>query len=191
MIYDSNRGLGVFARDNVTIENILFTDIIIRNRLHSGHWWGNGEPIHVSTIPQQENIPGGDIKNIRFNNIIADSETGIIVWGSEYNRIQDIQFHNIQLHIHNSPLAADYGGNIDLRPSFPASKMLFSFDLPGVYIQNTDGISIRDFELKWDEDVPEYHVYGLQLKDVTDFFMDDESTFPSRPGSGLSDIKRN
>ncbi len=185
VIYDSNRGLGVFARDGVTIENILFTDIIIRNRIHSGHWWGNGEPIHVSTVPQNEGIAGGDLKNIRFNNIIADSETGIIVWGSEYNRIKDIQFHNVQLNIHKSKLDMEYGGNIDLRPSFPDSLKIFSFDLPGMYIQQADDISIRDFKLTWDEDVAEYFTHGIHLKDVTGFYIDNQSKYPSRPGSNL------
>ena len=30
------------------IENILFSDIVIRSHLVTGHWWGQAEPIHVS-----------------------------------------------------------------------------------------------------------------------------------------------
>jgi len=189
VIYDSNRGIGVFARDDASIENIYFDNIIIRNRLHSGHWWGNGEPVHVSTIPQFEGKRGGDITNIRFSNITADSETGMLVWGSEYNRITDVQFHDIDLHIHTSPLAATYGGNVDLRPALHDKDKIFAMDLPGLYVQKTDGVTIRNFQLEWDNDVPEYHTYGIQLKDVTGFNIDKISSTPSRPGSGLPDIR--
>ncbi len=191
VIYDSNRGLGVFARDDASIENIYFDNIIIRNRLHSGHWWGNGEPVHVSTIPQFEDMDGGDISNIRFSNITADSETGMIVWGSDHNRISDIEFHDIDLHIHTSPLAASYGGNIDLRPALDDRHKLFESDLPGLYIQKTDGVNVRNFQLKWDSDVPAYHTFGIQLVEVTGFDIDEISKTPARPGSGLPAIKNN
>lgn len=46
----SNRGIGVFARDNSSIENVMFDNIIMQTRLHSGHWWGKGEPIHISYV---------------------------------------------------------------------------------------------------------------------------------------------
>lgn len=189
VIYDSNRGIGVFARDNADIEHIFFDNIIIRNRIHSGHWWGNGEPIHVSTMPQQAGLPGGDIRDIRFSNIIADSETGILVWGSDLNRISDISFSKVKLNIHRSDLAEEYGGNVDLRPVLEEKDMIFAFDIPGMYVQNTDGLSVSEFELNWDDDVPEYHTYGIELKDVRDHYIDARSSFGSRPGSGLPALK--
>lgn len=190
VIYDSNRGVGVFARDGVSIENIYFDNIIIRNRLHSGHWWGNGEPIHVSTVPRLEGKKGGDITNIRFSNISADSENGILIWGSEDNRIKDIQFHNVSLNIHNSPLAASYGGNVDLRPAIKNEDKVFKFDIPGLYAQNTDGLTIRNFQLEWDDEVADYHTYGIELNDVSGFDIDKISSYPSRPGSGLPGLKK-
>jgi polygalacturonase len=66
VIYNSNRGLGVFSRDDGSIENILFSNITIQNRLHAGHWWDNGEPIHVSAIKQDPKIPAG-LKILEFN----------------------------------------------------------------------------------------------------------------------------
>jgi len=53
VIYDSNRGIGVFSREQGSIDNILFSDITIKNHLYTGHWRGNGEPIHVSAINRQ------------------------------------------------------------------------------------------------------------------------------------------
>jgi polygalacturonase len=190
VIYDSNRGVAVFARDDATIENIYFNNIIIRNRLHSGHWWGNGEPIHVSTIPQTAGMKGGNIKNIRFSNITADSETGIIIWGSEENRIENIEFHDIDLHIRKSNLSDSYGGNVDLRPTLKDENKLFKFDLPGIYIQKSDDILIRNLQLSWDNNVPDYHTYGIELNDVTGFDIDQKSRYPSRPGSFLPSLKK-
>jgi polygalacturonase len=48
VIHDSNRGIGVFQRGAGSIENVTFTNVVVRTRLHTGDWWGNGEPIHVS-----------------------------------------------------------------------------------------------------------------------------------------------
>ncbi len=189
VIYDSNRGIGIFARDNADIDNIIFDNIIIRNRIHSGHWWGNGEPIHISTLPQFEGMAGGNISDVRFSNIIADSETGILIWGSDFNRISDLEFHNIRLNIHNSKLSDSYGGNVDLRPALKDEDKLFKFDLPGFYARNTDGIVMKNFRLKWDEDVASYFTYGIELNNVSGFDIDNTSSYPSRPGSGLPDLK--
>ena len=48
VIRNSNRGLGLFVRQEGSIENVLFNNIVIQTRLHTGHWWGKGEPIHLS-----------------------------------------------------------------------------------------------------------------------------------------------
>ena len=82
VIQDSNRGIGIFNRDRANIENIIFNNIIIQTRLHEGNWWGQGEPIHISSIKQDPNIEVGYIKNISFSNIKATSEAGIVFYSS-------------------------------------------------------------------------------------------------------------
>jgi polygalacturonase len=37
VIYGSNRGIGVFAHDEASIENLIFSNFIIQTRLHNGH----------------------------------------------------------------------------------------------------------------------------------------------------------
>ena len=54
VIRNSNRGLGLFVRQEGSIENVLFNNIVIQTRLHTGHWWGKGEPIHLSVLPEQK-----------------------------------------------------------------------------------------------------------------------------------------
>ena len=41
------RGLGVFVRGAGGVENVVFSDILIRTRLLTGHWWGKAEPLLV------------------------------------------------------------------------------------------------------------------------------------------------
>jgi polygalacturonase len=188
VIYDSNRGIGVFERDTASIRNVLFSGIIIRNRLHSGHWWGNGEPIHVSSIARSKDITSGQIRNIRFSNVIANSETGVLLWGGYQSALKDIIFDRVQLHIRNSPLAATYGGNFDLRPSPDLKYAIFKHDIPGFFARNVDNLKIEEFNLTWDSDVADYHSYGFEGENIIGLDIDSQSSFPAAPGSGKKDI---
>ena len=162
-IYDSNRGIGVFARDSADITNIHFDNIIIQNRLHTGHWWGNGEPIHVSTIPQQEGISSGKIKNIRFSNISAESESGIVVFSYKDDYMEDIFFNNIKLLIKKGKHAEQYGGNLDFRPVWDKKWAILINEIPGLLTHNVKNITIKDFDLTWGEEIPEYHTHGMEF----------------------------
>jgi polygalacturonase len=168
VIYGSNRGIGVFARDEGSIENILFSDIIIETRLHSGHWWGNGEPIHVSAIAQSDGIPAGIVRNIKFSNIIACSETGIVIYGTGETHCYDISLKNIYLTIRKSKLEDTYGGNFDLRPTLRHDQALFSHDIPGIYAGFTDGLTIEDFSLVWEDNLATYYTNGIYCENFTD-----------------------
>jgi hypothetical protein len=116
VIFDSNRGLAVNVQGSNSIENVLFSDIVIQTRLVTGHWWGKGEPIQVSAVPWDPKIKQiGRIKNVRFRNITAESPSGVIVYGCEQSIIQDLLFQGVKLRINRSPLQESYGGNFDLR----------------------------------------------------------------------------
>ncbi len=164
VIYDSNRGLGVFSRDRGSIENILFSDITIKNRMHSGHWWGNGEPIHVSAINEFPGIPAGPVKNVRFRNIIAESENGILIYGTEESIISDVLLENVSIKISAGQHSAGYGGNFDLRPVYPTELGIFKHDIPALYSQYTDGLTIDGLEVKWGEKLPEYMSHAIECK---------------------------
>lgn len=168
IIHGSNRGIGLFARDEGSIENIHFSNIIIESRLHNGQWWGNGEPIHISAINQNTGRSLGTIKNIHFDNITAVSEQGIVIYGDEESRIENITLDNINLAIVDGKESKDYGGNIDLRPTADPNTRLFKQDLAALYCQKTDGLKISDFNLKWGDNLEDYFTYGVECSDVTD-----------------------
>ncbi|MCK5462938.1 MAG: right-handed parallel beta-helix repeat-containing protein [Bacteroidales bacterium] len=182
VIYESNRGLGVFSRDAGSIENILFSNITIQNRLHSGHWWGNGEPIHVSAIKQDPEIPAGPVKNIRFRNIIAESESGIVIYGTKVSPIKNVLLENVSIRLKAGKYSTTYGGNFDLRPVYNTNLGIFKHDIPAVYSQQTEGLKIKEFTVSWDKDLPDYMTHAIYCTDFSNLTLDGFYGASARPG---------
>ncbi len=187
VIHDSNRGVGVFSRDDGFIENILFSNITIQNRIHSGHWWGNGEPIHVSAIKQDPQIPAGPIRNIRFRNIIAESENGIVIYGTEESPISDLWLEDVSIRISSGRNSETYGGNFDLRPVYDRDLGIFKHDIPALYSQYTDGLTIREFHVEWGENLPDYMSHAIYCKEYENLTICDFDGRASKPG--IKDIE--
>jgi polygalacturonase len=110
VISSSNRGIGIQNRDEGSVENVIFSNMIIESRLFDDIWWGKSEPIYVTAFnrnpdavkrfPQngvQKDV--GKVKNIRFQNILCESENGVYISGSQANRPEDILLENISLEI--------------------------------------------------------------------------------------------
>ena len=193
VIYDSNRGLGVFSRDDGSIENILFSDITIQNRLHSGHWWGNGEPIHVSAIKQDPDIPAGPVKNIRFRNILAESESGIVIYGTDESHVTDVLLENVSIKISRGLNSDSYGGNFDLRPVYTKDLGIFAHDIPALYSQYTDGLKILGLNVQWESDLPDYMSHAIYCKRFNNLFIKDFHGTPAistLPAINLLDGKK-
>ncbi|MGK7396676.1 MAG: glycoside hydrolase family 28 protein [Candidatus Cyclobacteriaceae bacterium M3_2C_046] len=172
IIYGSNRGIGIFAHDETDIEELIFSNIIIETRLHSGQWWGNGEPIHLSSISRFPDQPVGVIKNVQFHNVIATSEHGIILYGHEQSPMENISFENIQLKIKKGKETMAYGGNFDLRPAADISMQLFAHDIPGLYARYVNGLDIEDFSLEWEPDLPEFFTHGIEAEYVKELKLE-------------------
>jgi hypothetical protein len=172
VISESNRGIGIFAHDSSSIEELIFSNIIIETRLHNGQWWGHGEPIHLSAISRFEGEPAGKIKDVQFNNITATGEQGIIIYGHQESHMEDIRFNNVHLRLKKGKETMDYGGNFDLRPSASPDKQIFEHDIPGIYAQYVDKLTIRDFDLKWGDNLPAFFTNGIECINVRDLFLE-------------------
>jgi polygalacturonase len=166
VIYNSNRGVGIFSRDTGTIEHILFDNIIIQTRIFSGDWWGKGEPIHISAISQDSTKKAGKISDINFSNITADAETGIIFWSDADSLMEDIRLNNVSLRIKNSSIADTYGGNIDLRPAARKKDKVFQHDIPGIYCYNFKNLVIKNTQVSWKDSMAGYFTHALQLENI-------------------------
>lgn len=195
-IYDSNRGIGIFAHQDGSIENVSFSDISIETRLHTGDWWGNGEPIHISVI--EGAIPEnrlGTIQNVRFRNINAIGENGILMYGIEEGSISDITIEGLRLHLRNGNLQDEYGGNFDLRPTVEIGQNIFAHDIPGIFMKYVDGVQIRSTVISWEAGMHRFFRHGIWLEDFRDITFDQiraaaprsgEEVFYLKNGAGLS-----
>lgn len=175
----SNRGIGMFARNGSNIDNVLFDNIIINTHIFSGHWWGKGEPIHISAVRDAENGFAGTIKNIRFRNIIATAETGILIQGSKSGAIENISFDDLHLHIVDGKYVNDYGGNFDLRPAFPIDSAIFKHDIPGFYAQHADHLEISNVHIDWDAHLASFFTNGIFVDHYNDLSIDHAFVSPA------------
>jgi hypothetical protein len=173
VIRDSNRGIGLFVRQEGSIENVLFNNIVIQTRLHTGHWWGKGEPIHISVLPERESIAKlGRIRNVTFSNILADSESGAVIWAQEPGRIEDITFNQLRLNVHKGPLSTSYGGNIDLRPAYDLKWAIFQHELAGIFCHGANGLTLHQIAIRWDAAGPEYYTSALWCENTSRVVID-------------------
>ena len=172
IITRSNRGIGIFARDAGSIENIIFSNIVIETRLHTGDWWGNGEPIHLSAVRLTKDVTLGGIRNVKLQNIIATGESGMVLYGTDESIIENVSFENVTLHIADSPLNAVGGGNFDLRPVLDPNLQLFSHDIPGLFARYVRGLRLRDFDLTWGAVTQSFFTHGIEISDFDGVTID-------------------
>jgi polygalacturonase len=168
-ITNSSRGIGIFLRDVGSLENITFSDMTIETQMHTGDWWGNGEPIHISAVRGKENVKLGTIKNVEFNNITCKGENGILLYSSDQNLIQDVRFNHVSMEFVNSKLNSVMGGNIDLRGCLDEHEQLFESNIPGLLAHNVTGLTLNDFKLTWDSTINQpYFTNGIEVNNFRD-----------------------
>lgn len=171
-ITNSNRGIGLFVRDQGSIENVIVSNLIVDTRLHTGDWWGNGEPIHLSAVRLTKDVPLGKIRNISFQNVVCRSESGILIYGSSESVVENVSMENVTLHIADSPLNETGGGNYDLRPVLDEKLQLFAHDIAGLHAQYVKNFRIRDFRLSWDSVKTPFFTHGLDIENFEGVVID-------------------
>jgi hypothetical protein len=175
-IYYSNRGIGIFQRQKGDMENMIFSNIVIHTRLHTGGWWGHGEPIHISSIPGLGSKTTGSISHVHFSHIVAESESGIVIYATGTGLIHDVYFDDVDLTIKAGPLSSTYGGNIDLRPANDPALAIFRHDLPALYSEFADRVRIDNLHVHWGKGLPAYftkavecdHAEATDVRNVTE-----------------------
>jgi len=189
LIIYSNRGIGIFVKHDEVIEDLLFNNIVINTRLHTG-FWGIGEPIHISEIPlgtwygvPQNLAKFGIVRNIRFSNINIVSENCITLYAFHKNSIQNIDFTNIRHYFKNSPFNNVRGGNFELRPAFDNKYAVFKHDIPALYAKGVTGLRISQYDLDCDKDLPEFYTNAIFCEDFKDVRIDGFSGTKLNPGS--------
>lgn len=112
IIRASNRGLGIQNRDEGTVTRVTFENIQLECHLFSEVWWGQAEPIYVTSFPRAVGnhkdagwrFPKGatkgscgEVSHITFRNILAQSENGCYIGGDTTDKVNNITLENVQL----------------------------------------------------------------------------------------------
>ena len=165
-ITNSNRGIGIFTRGEGSIENVTISQVTIETRLHTGDWWGNGEPIHISAVPGEKDVKPGKIKNVTFRDVTCTGENGILIYGCKETPIEDIRFENLTFNMIGSKLNATSGGNIDLRGAL-GDKQLFESELSAFGASNIKNLALNNVTIDWNDADREFFKYAMHINDFT------------------------
>jgi hypothetical protein len=115
LIWDSNAGLSIQARDEGTISNVTFRNIIINGTRQWpglanasgqewGGWWGSGENIWISTMPRTATSIPGRVQNITFENVWGVGQNANFLSGrSPGNTVLGVRMINVTLVIDRWP----------------------------------------------------------------------------------------
>jgi polygalacturonase len=178
-IFDSNCGINITVRDSGSVQNVNFTNIRIETRMHTGDWWGNGEPIKISALRGVSGNKIGIIKNIHFNNITCRGENAILMYASEETKLQNIYFTNFDFILRKSALEKVSGGNFDLRPNLIPGKEIYKSDVPVIYIENAENIFFDQGTIGWDGVKESHYTYAIEAVRVYNMKLNNMTAFPS------------
>ncbi|MFD2078137.1 Glycosyl hydrolases family 28 [Actinopolymorpha cephalotaxi] len=143
VISASNRGLALQLSEPGGVSNVMFSDIIVETRFFDTRWWGHGEPIYVASYPWRGS--GGTARNIRFRNILARSENGVLVRAEEPGCVSGVVLEGVRVEIDR--WSGHPGGHWDLRPH-PANDVV-PHDTSGIHLERVSDVRIRDCEVVW------------------------------------------
>ncbi len=173
VIHDANRGLGVFVRGAGSVENLVFSDIVLRTRLLTGHWWGKAEPVHVSAVLWAPGVLApGRIRNVTFSRVRVEGEHGMIVWGSPDSVVEDVVFDDVRVRLRRGTNSEDWGGNVDMRLTRDPKLSLFARDLPALLARHTDRLTVRNLTVAWAEDVPAFFTHAIEAESFRELVVD-------------------
>lgn len=178
VIRSSNRALSVNLGQAGDFENLVFSHVVCETRLFGPGWWGHGEPVFVAVRPWQREV--GRLRNVRFSDILARSETGVVVHGHTPDHIRGLRFDRVRVELDR--WTSWPGNRQDLRPS--ATGGLREHPTSGFFVENATDVAVRDCEVAWGPSAgPEEFRHVLESRAVRDLRVDGlrgESTAPGR-----------
>ena len=185
VIYDSNCGINMTVRDSGGLDNVCFSNIRIETRLHSGDWWGNGEPIKISALRGVPDNPVGMIRNIHFTNVTALAENSMVIYSSDESAIENLTFTNFEFRMRTGAWEDRAGGNFDLRPNIVQGKELFESEIPAIYIEHARNVYFSQGIISWDRSCTfrPYHTHAIEAVRVDNLHIRDTKaeSSPSNP----------
>ena len=174
LIIHANRGIAIYERGKGKTDQVLFSGITIDTQLGPANLWGQAEPIYIA-VGETEGV-AGKVSRVRFSNIDAEAENGIILYGDEKNLMDGVSLDQVRLRLRvvRSDVNAAVGGNFDLRWTTSLRKnRVFAHDIPGLYAHSVKELEIHGLEVEWADAMPAYYSSGVQIEDAEDVTIDD------------------
>ncbi len=149
VMHDCDSGIAINAISGVeskririkggtTIENIIFSDIVMDVNRAFYLWIGKGGPSKIE----------GSIRNIKFRNIIARITRGSYIGGCEDVPVGDVEFNGVSLNI--SGKKDDEFLDEVPDPLSVWGDSPYTLGLPyGFYCRRVKDISFRDIKVEW------------------------------------------
>lgn len=162
IISRSNRGLSIQIRDGGSVENVRFSNILIETRRFCPDWWGTAEPVVITCFDRDANTKCGHIRNVRFDNVTAVGENGVLIFGSDDNHVEDVTFENCSFTL--TKTSKWDAGLYDLRPGL--GREVIRQDNAGFFLRNADGVTIEKTRVCWGN-VCDRYSYALDAENVT------------------------
>ncbi|TDN37208.1 glycoside hydrolase [Hymenobacter sp. UV11] len=191
VVSGSNRGLGIQNRDEGTVSNVLFSNIIVESHYVSGTWWGKAEPIYVTSFrrpdhgasrryaPGQTEGRAGAVHDIYFSNVKCRSENGIYVSGETAGLVSHIFFDQVDVLLTKTTDLP--GGVYDQRPA--PGPGLVPGNTSAFYLDRTNNSTVRNCSVRWGPSPPAYFAHALESHGATGLRLSGltgESAFPAR-----------
>ena len=182
IVRNSNRGLGIQHRDEGTVSDVVFSNIILDCHLFSDVWWGKAEPIYITAyrratannkdagwrLPKGETHGKvGEVKNIYFTDIKCTSENGVYVSAESADKISNIYFDAVDVMLNKTTSIP--GGVYDRRPC--EAEGLIKTNTSAFYFDKATNIILRNCSVTWGENKPLYYAHGLKSSGVKNLKM--------------------
>lgn len=182
----SSRGLAIQLRDQGSVEDAVFSGFRIETRLFDPHYWGHAEPIQVTAISRTAaqadgrrasyNPEGwlGTVRGVRFSDIDARGEGGIVLYGTPESVLRDIELSSVRLRVEKTSRWP--GGYLDLRPIDLGGSDVWvdpSRDpgrvprkVPGLLARCVHGLRLRDVSVVRGDGRLDYLGEAIELEQV-------------------------
>ena len=174
IISRSNRGLSIQIRDGGSVENVSYSNIIIETRRFCPDWWGTAEPIVITTFNRDENTKSGTIKNVRFFNVTAKGENGVLIHGNDENIIEDSRLKEMNFGDYEGEYIQDLKKKHDYFCLWHQPQL--SFSLPNGETYEEVVFRLNDFILeKYNEDPQQtifITIHGMLFTILHGIFLD-------------------
>ena len=153
VIHDSNRGIMIQGSRNAKIHNVVIQNVIMRNRIFAGAWWGSGEPLTI--VSGSEN---GGISNVIMTNVRAESARGIAMRGLPSGNVRDILLRDWQLTI---TAEGEYSEQRRLDFRDEGEVLLPVGTMPWYYAENVRNLKMEGIDVSQSENAAELDITAM------------------------------